>query len=262
MTEPYPGEENDPQGELLQPPPAPPRPIQIHHPQRPPIVTYTILGITIFVYVLQIGSDLLLGYDWVALFGQKVNQFIVAGETWRLVTPVLLHGNIPHIAFNMYALYVLGPSLERYFGHWQFFLLYWVSGFTGVVASFALTDNASLGASTAIFGLLGAQWIFAYKNQKIFGQRARQAMQSILYIAVINFVIGMSPGIDNWGHAGGFVGGIIVTWIGGPVMTLTGDSPNFKLVNGRTAAHTILAAMVTTFVFGVIAVLIILSYLR
>lgn len=254
-------EEKHPPIENIESQPQPPQPIRIHHPQLQPYVTYSILGITVFVYLLQIGSGLLFGGDLVAFFGQKMNEAIVAGQLWRLITPILLHGNIPHIAFNMYALHVLGPTLERYFGHWQFLLLYLVSGFTGVVASFALTESPSLGASTSIFGLLGAQWVFAYQNQKVFGERARQAQQSIINIAVINFIIGLSPGIDNWGHFGGLVGGLMMSWVGGPVLTLTGDTPNFVLVNSRSKGQTLLAAILTTFLFGVITSAIVASYL-
>jgi membrane associated rhomboid family serine protease len=70
------------------------------------------------------------------IYGARINEAILAGELWRFLTPALLHGSLPHIAFNMYALLSFGTSLERHFGHGRFFLLYVLGAFTGNVASF------------------------------------------------------------------------------------------------------------------------------
>ena len=90
-----------------------------------PWVSYTLLGITVLVYGLQFLSTKLStgGYDWPALLGAKINSLILAGQLWRLITPVLLHGSLMHIAFNMYALFILGPGLERFYGHKRFLAL-------------------------------------------------------------------------------------------------------------------------------------------
>jgi rhomboid protease GluP len=157
----------------------------------------------------------------------------------------------------MYALHILGPQLERFFGHWEFFLLYMVSGFGGVVFSFILTENPSLGASTAIFGLLGAQGVFAYNNQRVFGLQARKALRSIVNIAVINFIIGLSPGIDNWAHMGGLIGGLVITYYGGPVFTLTGSLPNLEATNEKTSEQFIIATGITLLFFALLAAAII-----
>jgi membrane associated rhomboid family serine protease len=73
-----------------------------------------LLAVTIVVYLLQMASKQLYGEDVVAMMGMKSNAAIEAGQWWRLITPMFLHGGIFHIGFNMYALYVLGPSLERF----------------------------------------------------------------------------------------------------------------------------------------------------
>lgn len=100
-------------------------------PQATPYVTYSILGLTILVYLAQMLSDFVLGNDWPALLGMKINEFIIAGQLWRLFTPALLHGSIMHIGFNMYALVVIGSGLERFFGHGRYLLLYLAGGFCG-----------------------------------------------------------------------------------------------------------------------------------
>ncbi len=185
----------------------------------------------------------------------KSNQAIAAGQWWRLFTPMLLHGGIFHIGFNMYALYVLGPELERFYGGWRFFLLYLVAGFAGNVVSFVLSPYNSLGASTAIFGLLGAEGVFLYQHKKLFGQRAQRALMNIIFIAVINLAIGLSPGIDNWGHLGGLVGGTLFAWFGGPKLEVAGHPPNMTLRDVRPALIVLLVAVVDLMLFVALAMM-------
>lgn len=242
--------QNPTNGQIITGEPAriPEQPVRVEMPQNKPLVVNTILGITIFVFVLQLSGEYLLNAglwlgcpyfatnDLPACYGLKVNEFItVYGEWWRLFTPMLLHASLLHIGFNMYALSILGTSLERFYGHWQFLALYIVSGFAGIVASFALTDAPSLGASTAVFGLIGAQGVFAYRNQAVFGALAKRALRDIFMMALLNLMIGFSvPGIDNWGHLGGLLGGVAVAWFGGPIFKIEGLRPNLYMENLRT----------------------------
>lgn len=196
-----------------------------------PLVTFIILGVTVGVYALQILSQTVFGgADIPANLGMKFNPFIIDGQYWRLFTPMLLHGSVLHLGFNMYALYIFGPTLERYYGRLRFLLLYLLSGFAGNVFSFIFTANPSLGSSTAIFGLLAAEGVFLYLNRDVFGEMAQRALGQIIMIAVINFAIGLSPGIDNWGHLGGLIGGGIFAWTAGPVLQVEGIYP---IVNVR-----------------------------
>lgn len=208
--------------------------IHVTAPVSKPLVTYIIMGFTIFVYLLQMWFQYTQGYDLPANLGAKVNRLVAAGQLWRFITPVLLHGSIVHIGFNMYALYLFGPNIESNFGHWRFLALYLISGFAGNVFSLMFTEAASLGSSTAIFGLLGAHGVYVYQNRELFGTKVTKAsLNRIIQIAVINFLIGLSPGIDNWGHFGGLIGGTVFTWFGGPLMKVTGVHPNFIIEDGR-----------------------------
>jgi len=223
-----------------------------------PIVVYSIMGITIIVYLLQLFSQYALGYDLPALYGMKVNELILRGELWRLFTPMLLHGSIMHIGFNMYALFVLGPGLERYYGHGRFLVLYLVAGFAGNVMSFLFSLAPSLGASTAIFGLLGAQGVFLYLNRNIFGATARRALGNVVMIAVVNLLIGAaSPMIDNWGHVGGLIGGALFAWFGGPVFTVEGLFPPYKLVDERGTSDALRAGLSVGALFAILVVVMI-----
>jgi rhomboid protease GluP len=215
-------------------------------------VTYALIGITIGIFLFQLASDSLLGVDLPVYYGLKVNLLIAHGQLWRLFTPMLLHGSLMHIAFNMYALYILGPRLERFYGPWRFLALYILSGFGGNVFSMMFTDANSLGASTATFGLLGAQGIFFYQNRHILGVAARQAINSIISVAFINLIIGLSPGIDNWGHLGGLLGGIAFAWLGGPVMEVTGIYPAVSLTDQRSNNEIIQAVGIVAVFFGIL----------
>jgi rhomboid protease GluP len=200
------------------PPPAGPAPVQPmeRRPVWQPRVTQVILVLTIAVYLLQMLTQYLAGIDLPEALGVKANGLIVQGQLWRLFTPMLLHGSILHIGFNMYALYAIGPGLERYYGRSRYLALYILAGFAGNVLSFLISPENSLGASTAIFGLLGAEGVFLYQNRKIFGPLAQRSLVNVIMIAAVNLLIGLSPGIDNWGHVGGLVGGALFAWLAGP----------------------------------------------
>lgn len=143
--------------------------------------------------------------------GAKVNELIVAGEWWRLFTPMFLHIGITHLLFNGLVLYFLGIQLEMVFGHWRFFLLYVLSALAGNAASFALNQSISAGASTALFGLFGSTLVLGklYPTNPQIGAMAR----NFSLLIVLNLVFGiLSPGIDMAGHVGGLIGGYLLAY--------------------------------------------------
>lgn len=240
----------------------PPRTVRVALPESVPYITYAIIGVTVVFYLLQVGSVLVFGYptsysniDWLELFGARINEFILAGELWRLLTPALLHGSPTHIFFNMYALYSFGTSLERYFGRGRFFALYVLGAFAGNVASFLFSDGYSVGASTAIFGLIGAEAIFLYQNRKLLAGHFRSAIGNVIFIIAINlFLVGSLPGIDNWGHVGGLVGGLMFTWFASPLWEIEGIQPTLHLVDKRSTRDVISGAVLVLLIFGTLTV--------
>jgi rhomboid protease GluP len=244
------------------PPPPVPQPVRVALPQAAPYVTYAIIGVTVFFYLLQIGSVLFFGYPttfsnigWLELYGARINEFIQAGQFWRLLTPALLHGSITHIFFNMYALLSFGTSLERYFGHGRFFTLYVLGAFAGNVTSFLFSDGYSIGASTAVFGLIGAEAIFLYQNRELLAGHFRSAIGNVLFIIAVNlFLVGSLPGIDNWGHIGGLVGGLMFTWFASPLWEIEGIQPMLHLVDKRSTREVVTGAVLVLAVFGALAV--------
>lgn len=222
-----------------------------------PYVTYILIGICVGVYLLQLATQSLYGLDIPAAWGVKANDLIMQGQIWRIITPVFLHGSIFHIAFNMYALFYLGTTLERFYKHWRFLVLFLISGFAGNVISFMFSNYPSLGASTAIFGLLGAEGVLLYQNREIFGNIVRRALSQVIMIAVVNLIIGLSPGIDNWGHIGGLIGGTMFAWFGGPLFKRQGLFPPYTIEDVRRPREVIIAGVgvVGLFIFLAIAVM-------
>jgi rhomboid protease GluP len=173
------------------------------------------------VYLAQVISQQMTGDDLPLLFGLKYNESIRAGQVWRFITPIFLHIGILHIFVNMYSLNVLGPVIERLFGSARMLVIYLLSGISGVVFSLAFSPYPSAGASGAIFGLLGAFGVFLFHHRKTFGQAAKDQLRQVAFIAILNLGLGLLPQIDNWGHLGGLLSGMALTWIIGPKYEVT-----------------------------------------
>ena len=219
-----------------------------------PTVTYTLLGVTVLIFILQMLSETLLGSDFPAMIGMKENSLVAQGQFWRLLTPVFLHGSILHIGFNMYALWIIGGRMERAYGHGKFIALYFLSAYAGNVFSFLFQPSPSLGASTAIFGLLAAEGVLLYLNRKLIHD-ARSMLQNIITIGVINLIIGTTGGIDNWGHLGGLLGGLAFGWLGGPLLDTIPYGVGYALMDKRTRQDVIVAFIVVFLTFTALAVL-------
>lgn len=188
-------------------------------------VSHLLLGLNIAVFLLQgtMGGRLLLA-------GAKVNADIAAGQLHRLFTPMFLHASISHLAVNSFSLYSTGPSVESWFGRMRFISLYLVSGVCGNLMSFFLTPTPSVGASGAIFGLVGATAVLLARHRRILGPRSSKGLNSLAYIVLVNFGMGMSGGrIDNWGHLGGLAGGALFAYLAGPRL-LPVRGPNGRTV--------------------------------
>ncbi len=227
-------------------------PVKFTPPGKPPYVSYTLLGLTGLVFAAQLLVQTLTGTDWLAYYGMKVNPLIQAGEYWRLLTPVLLHGSLMHAAFNLYALYAFGPALETHYGHGRFLALYLLAAFTGNVTSYFMTTAPSLGASTALFGLVAAEGVFIYRNRAMFGMRAGRMLSQIGFVIAINLIFGFTPGarIDNWGHLGGLLGGLVVAWTAGPVWTLTRRETYLELKDSNGWRQMAVTALVIIILFS------------
>jgi rhomboid protease GluP len=223
----------DNQSEDPQPPPVygeaqaipPPRTYRLSLPGGQPRAIWVLLAINIIVFVVPWLLGLLgvriAGFppdDLVLILGAKDNQAIAqGGQYYRFLTAMFLHAGLIHIGFNAYALYVLGPQAERIYGTARFLALYFIAGLAGGVASYALNPGDAVGASGAIFGLIGGLAAFYYVARGVLGELSRQQLGSLITVIMINLFIGFSsPVIDNTAHIGGLLGGAAVGWFLAP----------------------------------------------
>ncbi len=176
-------------------------------------ITTILLTLTIFVFLLQ----LYFGDRLTSTF-MKHNGAIASGEWYRLFTPMFLHGGFTHLLVNCLSLHYTGPVVEGWFGKRRFIALYLFSGFCGNVASFLATPHPGVGASGAIFGLIGGFAVLLLRHRDLIGRQSQSALQSLALTVAINFAIGLSPGsyIDNFAHLGGMLGGLAFAYIAGP----------------------------------------------
>jgi len=168
------------------------------------LVTRILIGINVAVYLLElaeggsvngVGSTI---FDKGALFGPLVAQ----GDWWRLITAAFLHYGPIHLAFNMFFLYWIGTPVEAYLGRGRFLLVYLVSGLAGSAGALVLSPNAvTVGASGAIFGILGAALVLERQGSYVLGGSA-------MGLIVINLALSFAlSGISIGGHIGGLIGG-------------------------------------------------------
>jgi membrane associated rhomboid family serine protease len=180
-----------------------------------PVVTYALLGLNtvmLFVAALLSGSGFgLLDPSARALCRLgALNAAAIAesGQWWRLLTVMVLHGGLLHWAFNSWALWAFGPTLENVLGRARFLALYVGAGLVGAGASFAFNQTAlGVGASGAIFGLLGALVAYFFRRRQAGGS---VPLQNLLLVLVLNlFIASRSTSIDNLAHIGGFLAGLV-----------------------------------------------------
>jgi membrane associated rhomboid family serine protease len=169
-----------------------------------PIVTFTLIGINVGVYLLQLlmGGQINGTGTWIYEHGVLFGPAVANGDWWRLITAAFLHYGILHLGMNMLVLWIIGPPLEEYFGHGRYALVYLVSGLAGSAGALIWSPTAlTVGASGAIWGMMGAALVLEGRKIYVFGG---QAMGLVVFNLAITFLI---PGISIGGHIGGLIGG-------------------------------------------------------
>lgn len=175
--------------------------------KKTPYITYILIFINILFYILSIISNSF--YNSMVLNPSK----ILNGEYYRLLSCIFMHGGIIHLLCNMYCLYVIGPQVESFFGKIKYIVIYLLSGIIGSLMSLSITNSISLGASGAIFGLLGSILYFGYHYRVYLSQALKS---QIIPIILLNLFLGfILNGVDNAAHIGGLIGGVLATMMVG-----------------------------------------------
>lgn len=172
-----------------------------------PMITYWLIAVNVILYFVPVlfgqYNDLINNYS---IWGPAVRD----GQYYRLLTGIFLHGGFFHLLFNCYALYVIGSQVENFLGRFKFLIIYLAAGISGALFSTIFGGNyASIGASGAIFGLMGALVYFGYHYRVYLGNVVKS---QIIPLIVINLVLGFCvSGIDNFAHIGGLIGGTLTS---------------------------------------------------
>ncbi len=203
-----------------------------------PVITYSIIAVTVLVYLLQ----------WIS-GGAVTSQIIYAPfltvvEPWRMITSIFAHASPVHLLFNMFSLYIFGPVLEHALGRARFVVLYLLAGFGGSVAVLLLAPMTNvLGASGAIFGLMGAFFII----QRSFGGTNRSLLIIIGLNLVFPFLVG---GNISWqAHVGGLIAGGLAALIYTKTRNRRQKNQQILLLVGLAAAL-VAIVLVRVFVIG------------
>ncbi|PRR81365.1 rhomboid family intramembrane serine protease [Clostridium luticellarii] len=178
------------------------------------IVTYILIALNVLVYFMTSylsGNIFDSNLNVLVFMGAKVNSLIDSGQYYRLFSCMFLHAGIVHLGVNMYSLYIMGTFIEKIYGRFKYIIIYFISGIISSITSYIFSPSISVGASGAIFGLLGAALIFALKMKHQIG---KEFIMNIMSVIAVNLIIGFSiANVDNFGHLGGLVGGIVMSWL-------------------------------------------------
>src|SRR5947207_7991889 len=180
---------------------------------RRPTFTYVFLAVNIVVFVLMAFAGGSTNELTLMAFGVKSNPEIAQGQWWRFVTPIFIHIGLLHLLFNSYALWIVGPQVEKLYGGARFVILYVLTGVAGVYGSYFYHPNTeSAGASGAIFGLFGVLLVFGLRYRDSIPPFFKRAVGTgVLPVIVLNLIIGFTiPAIDNSAHIGGLLAGALL----------------------------------------------------
>ena len=155
--------------------------------------------------------------------GAKYGPLIAAGDWWRLLTPIFLHGGLIHLAFNSIVLFDLGPAVEQIYGSHKYIVLYIVTGAAGYVVSFLWHPySVSVGASGALMGLIGAMIAYGRQHRSRFGDSIKSMyVRWAIYGLIYGFIV---PGVDNAAHLGGLGAGLLFGFIVTDMPSITRES--------------------------------------
>ncbi len=178
---------------------------------RRPLFTYIFFAINFVVFLLMTFAGGTTNDATLMAFGVKANALIDQGQYWRFITPIFIHIGLLHLGFNSYALWIVGPQVEKLYGGARFVLLYLLTGVAGVLGSYLYRpDGLSAGASGAIFGLFGVLLVFGIRHRESVPPLFRRAFGTgVLPVILINLAIGyFVPMIDLSAHIGGLLAGM------------------------------------------------------
>lgn len=199
-------------------------------------ITYILIAINALIFILGNIGYYTDSFDLFTAFALK-RELVQSGEIYRLITAAFSHESIIHFGMNMYALYIIGSQVESYIGKWKYLFVYLFSGIVGNLLSCIVTGAWSLGASGAIFGLMGALLYFGL-HYRLYLDTALKTQ--IVPLIVVNLAIGfMVPNIDSAAHIGGLIGGLFSSMAVG----IKNKSSKIDMINGTICSIILISVL-------------------
>ena len=176
-----------------------------------PLISIVLILANVIIFGWEIFTDALSSRNSIIESGALYRENVLAGELWRLVTAMFLHSGLDHLIGNCLVLYILGIAGEHAFGRSRMLVIYFIAGLSGAILSVAVQPGPSVGASGAIFGVMGSVITFFYQHHNQLVMRDNRVGLVLLLWALYQIVTGfITPYIDNFAHIGGFIGGVLV----------------------------------------------------
>ncbi|KAJ9147372.1 hypothetical protein P3X46_029545 [Hevea brasiliensis] len=159
------------------------------------------------------------------LYGAKINDLILVGEWWRLVTPMFLHSGVFHVALGCWSLLTFGPQVCRGYGSFTFFLIYMLGGISGNLASYLHTPQPTVGGTGPIFSIIGAWLVYQVQNKGVIDKDVAESMfHKAIITTGLSFILSHFGPIDDWTHLGAALSGIVYGFFTCPTLQLDNAS--------------------------------------
>ncbi|KAK2366217.1 RHOMBOID protein 9, chloroplastic [Trifolium repens] len=199
------------------------------------------IGVFLFEIASPIRNDNLELFTLPQLYGAKINDLIMVGEWWRLITPMFLHAGIFHIALSCWALVSFGPQVCKGYGSFTFFLIYILGGVSGNLASFVHTPDPTVGGTGPAFAIIGAWLMYQIQNRDVIANDdSENLFKKAMIITALGFILCNLGPIDEWSHSGAAITGMAYGFLISPTLQLDDTSPGtgegVKLVRKYSAS--------------------------
>ncbi|XP_002516742.3 RHOMBOID-like protein 9, chloroplastic isoform X1 [Ricinus communis] len=192
-------------------------------------LTSILVSINIAVFLFELASPVRNSefelFTLPLLYGAKINDLILVGEWWRLLTPMFLHSGVFHMALGCWSLLTFGPQVSRGYGSFTFVLIFILGGISGNLTSFLHTPEPTVGGTGPIFAIIGAWLVFQMQNKDVIAKDISESMfQKAIIITGLSFILSHFEPIDDWTHLGATLTGIVYGYFTCPTLQLDNAS--------------------------------------
>lgn len=196
-------------------------------------IVYVLAAVNIAIYLFGLASPVdtsgMGASTLPVLYGAKVNEFLLNGEWWRLITPMFLHSGFFHVVLSSWALLFFGPQVENVFGPLAFCMIYFLGGLCGNMFSFFFTPDATVGGTGPLFALFGAWVVYLWLNKTVLGEKsADYGIKATTLMGVLVLCLSCLLPTDEWIHVGAVLPGIMFGYYASPSLHVDRNGSDVK----------------------------------